>query len=242
MDYTTLLPEVKEPQEQGQKQMQSLYGMCQHLVDGRAARGKRYDLAGVLVVLVLAKLAGMRSLLGASEWIRHQEELLRDELQLSWKRMPCANTYSYVLARLESEEINANLAAWFVRKAAESRKGEDPGSGKIAHEHLAIDGKALKGTGSQAYGGEDPQQHLLHVYEVQTGIVLHQCPIGEKRNEVSALKPLLTEALCKGRILTADAGKPLSRVRSSCPAGRRGGDCDRERQYAGHARRPGTVF
>jgi predicted transposase YbfD/YdcC len=207
MDYTTLLPEVKEPQEQGQKQMQSLYGICQHLVDGRAARGKRYDLAGVLVVLVLAKLAGMRSLLGASEWIRHQEELLRDELQLSWKRMPCANTYSYVLARLESQEINANLAAWFVRKAAESRKGEDPGSGKIAHEHLAIDGKALKGTGSQAYGGEDPQQHLLHVYEVQTGIVLHQCPIGEKRNEVSALKPLLTEALCKGRILTADAAQ-----------------------------------
>ena len=158
-------------------------------------------------MLVLAKLAGMRSLLGASEWIRHQEELLRDELQLSWKRMPCANTYSYVLARLESQEINANLAAWFVRKAAESRKGEDPGSGKIAHEHLAIDGKALKGTGSQAYGGEDPQQHLLHVYEVQTGIVLHQCPIGEKRNEVSALKPLLTEALCKRRILTADAAQ-----------------------------------
>lgn len=208
MEYTTLLAEVKEAQEPAQKQGQSLYGICQHLVDGRAARGKRYDLAGILVVLVLAKLAGMKSLLGASEWIKHQEEVLREELQLSWKQMPCANTYSYVLARLESQEVNATLAAWFVRKAAESRKGEDSGSGKSApHEHLAIDGKALKGTGSQAYGGEDPQQHVLHVYEVQTGIVLQQCPIGEKRNEVSALKPLLTEVLCKGRILTADAAQ-----------------------------------
>src|SRR5947208_14026176 len=48
---------------------------------------------------------------------------------------------------------------------------------------------------------------VLHIYEVQTDIVLHQCPIGEKRNEVSALKPLLTEVLCKGRILTADAAQ-----------------------------------
>jgi DDE_Tnp_1-associated len=152
-------------------------------VDGRAARGKRYDLAGIVIVLVLAKLAGMKSLLGASEWIKHQEKVLREELQLSWKQMPCTNTYSYVLARLESQEVNATLAAWFVRNAAESRKGEDSSSGKSApHEHLAIDGKALRGTGKQAYGGEDPQQHVLHVYEVHTGIVLQQCPIGEKRN------------------------------------------------------------
>jgi hypothetical protein len=49
----------------------------------------------LLVVLVLAKLAGMQSLLGASEWIADQEALLREGLQLSWKRMPCTNTYSY---------------------------------------------------------------------------------------------------------------------------------------------------
>ncbi len=109
MDYTTLLPDVKEAQEQAHRQMHSLYDLCQHLVDGRAARGKRYDLAGILVVLVIAKLAGMRSLLGASEWIKHQEEMLRKDLQLTWKRMPCANTYSYVLAHLDSQQINATL-------------------------------------------------------------------------------------------------------------------------------------
>jgi hypothetical protein len=95
MDYTTLGPESKEGQEQPPKGMQSLYKVCQQVVDGRAARGKRYELAGLLVVLVLAKLAGMQSLLGASEWIADQEALLREGLQLSWKRMPCTNTYSY---------------------------------------------------------------------------------------------------------------------------------------------------
>lgn len=190
--------------------MPSLYSLCQDVVDGRAARGKRYDLAGILAVVVVAKRAGMKSLSGASEWIAYQEDVLREAFQLSWKRMPCTNTYSYVLARLQSQQINATLAAWFVRKAVQSRRGEATGDGRSvapAHQHLAIDGKALRGTGSQTDGGKNPQQHVLHVHEVQTGIVLQQCPIGEKRNEGSALNPLLTEVLCKGRILTVDAAQ-----------------------------------
>jgi hypothetical protein len=66
MDYTTLLPQIQEAPEQAHKQIPSLYAVCQQLVDGRAARGKRYELAALLLVLVLAKLAGMKSLLGES--------------------------------------------------------------------------------------------------------------------------------------------------------------------------------
>lgn len=211
MDYTTLFPESQEGQEQPAKGMQSLYEVCQQVVDGRKARGKRYDLAGLLVVLVLAKLAGMQSLLGASDWIQDQEALLREGLQLSWKRMPCANTYSYALARLDSQQVNAALAAWFVRQEAENRCGEEPSRLAVQpsqrHVHLAVDGKALKGTGKQLYGGEEPQKQVLHVYEAHTGIVLQQCPIAQEHNEVSTLKPLLTEVLCKGRILTSDAAQ-----------------------------------
>jgi hypothetical protein len=211
MDYTTLPPEGIEAQTLPPEQTQSLYEVCQQIVDGRAARGKQYELAGLLIVLVLAKLAGMRSLLGASEWVRDQKKRLCQQLKLCWKQMPCANTYKYALARLESQQVNAQFAAWLVRTEAESRCGKE--ASRLAMQssqrsvHLAIDGKILKGTGKQVYGGEKPQKHILHVYEVQTGIVLHQCPIDEKRNEVSTLKPLLTEVLCKGRILTADAAQ-----------------------------------
>src|SRR2546421_1401078 len=148
MDYTTLLPESQEGQEQPIKQMQSLYQVCQQVVDGRKARGKRYDVAGLLVVLVLAKLVGMQSLLGASDWVRDQEKLLREGLHLPWKRMPCANTYSYALARLDSQQVNAALAAWFVRKASQSRCGKEPSrlvaQSSERHVHLAVDGKALR--------------------------------------------------------------------------------------------------
>jgi len=154
-------------------------------------RETRIALANLLVVLVLVKLAGMQSLQGASDWIADQEALLREGLQLSWKRMPCANTYSYALARLESQEVNAALAAWMVRKEAQSRCGEEPS--RLASQssersvHLAIDGKALKGTGKQLYGGEEPMKQVLHVYEVQTGIVLRaSCPL--RRNTMKSVR------------------------------------------------------
>ena len=203
MDYTTLLEESKVGEVPSPTQVLSLYLICQELADGRKARGKRYDLAGVLLVLVWAKLAGMSSVLAVSEWAKDQDMAIRTSVGLGWKRMPCANTYSYVLARLDSQQVNEHLAAWFVRQMTQQPRGE-PGD---QHTHLAIDGKALKSTGEQAYGGEHPQQHVLHLYEAETGVVLQQIPIGTKTNEVGALKPLLTEVICKGRVITADAAQ-----------------------------------
>jgi hypothetical protein len=55
------------------------------------------------------------------------------------------------------------------------------------------------------YGGEAPQKHVLHVYEVQTGMVLQQCPMTLEHNECGTLKPRFPGVLCKGHILTGDA-------------------------------------
>jgi len=131
MDYTTLLPESQEGQEQPAKEMQSLYQVCQQVVDGREARGKRYELAGLLVVLVLAKLAGMQSLSGASDWVQDQGALLREGLQLPWKRMPCANTYSYALARLDRKprECHPGGLVRAQRSRKPLRRGTEPVGG-----------------------------------------------------------------------------------------------------------------
>jgi hypothetical protein len=69
MDSTTLIPEIREVKEGAHKFTTSLYELRQHEVDGRAARGKRYELAALLVLLMLAKLARMKSLLGAKTMV-----------------------------------------------------------------------------------------------------------------------------------------------------------------------------
>jgi hypothetical protein len=153
LEYITLAQDPNSPQTLTRAQSQSLYEVCQHLTDGRAARGKTYELAGLGVLLVLAKLAGMKSLQGASDWIRDQQTHVVLQLKLTWKRMPCRNTSHYALFRLDSEKVNECLAAWLIRKEAESRCGEEPSRLATQSEqrsvHLAIDGKVLKGTGQQ---------------------------------------------------------------------------------------------
>src|SRR5260221_13850662 len=74
------------------------------------------------------------------------------------------------------------------------------------------------------------------------GLSYSSVPLEAEHNEVSTLKPLLTEVLRKGRILTADAGKPLSRVWTAGQTGGRRRGAVRQRQYAQHPRWPGTLF
>src|SRR5260221_3125923 len=126
MEYTTLTTEGSDVQALSQEQTHSLYEICKQIEDKRAARGKHYELAGLLMVLIMAKLAGMKSLLGASDWVRDQEKRLRACLELSWKRMPCATTYKYALSRLDSQQINEQIRDWLGRQAAESHRGAQP--------------------------------------------------------------------------------------------------------------------
>jgi predicted transposase YbfD/YdcC len=78
--------------------------------------------------------------------------------------------------------------------------GAETSQSHLDHAQLAIDGKTLRATSKQAH-----PVHQLSCYDVTTGTVLWQCDVGEKQNEISALKPLLTPALVKGRMVTLDA-------------------------------------
>jgi hypothetical protein len=59
MDHTALIPEVKE--EGVETQAATLSEVCHQIVVRRAARGKRYELATLFVLLIVAKLVGMQS-------------------------------------------------------------------------------------------------------------------------------------------------------------------------------------
>jgi hypothetical protein len=80
MDYTPFLEGSKTKELSSPTHMQSLYLACQQILDGRKARGRRSDPAGVLVVMVLAKRAGRSSLLAVSEWGKDQETMIRTNL------------------------------------------------------------------------------------------------------------------------------------------------------------------
>jgi len=183
----------------------SLYQALQQLPDPRRAQGKRYELALILSLLVLAKLAGQKTLSGATQWIRHRASALAEHFGLQREDMPCQMTYCNVLAAIDGKQLDDLLAAFFVRWEAQSRCGEEPSrlltpESTADHAQLAIDGKALRATSRQAH-----PVHQLSCYDVATGTVLWHANVQDKQNEISALKPLLCPAVVKGRILSLDA-------------------------------------
>ena len=110
-----------------------------------------------------------------------------------------------MLEAIDAQVLNDLLAAFFTRWEAQQRCGTEPSrlqteAGHLEHAQVAIDGKTVRAT------SHEPQPvHQLSAYDVTTGVVLFQVNVGEKQNEISALKPLLTPAFIKGRIFTLDA-------------------------------------
>ena len=208
MDYTTLAPPPLKSSQASQSDLavgNSLYEALRSLPDPRRGQGKRYELALLLCLLLLAKLAGQTSLRGATEWIRHRATDIAAHFGLKRTQMPCQMTYCRMLARIDPQVLDELLGAFFMRWEAQQRCGSEPSrlhtrQGHREHAHLAIDGKTMCATSTQAQ-----PVHLLSCYDVTTGTILWQCNVGEKQNEISALKPRLSPALVKGRIVTLDA-------------------------------------
>ncbi len=89
MDYTTL-PLPRRPMTDPETvPVVSLYEAVQKIPDSRRAQGKRYELALMVCLVVLAKLAGQKTLSGATEWIRHRGWALAQRFGLRREKMPC---------------------------------------------------------------------------------------------------------------------------------------------------------
>ncbi|GHO75972.1 ISAs1 family transposase [Ktedonobacter sp. SOSP1-85] len=205
MDYSTFTLSTRVEDDQEKLPVLSLYQTLQALPDRRRKQGKRYELALVLSLLVLAKLAGQTSLSAATEWVRHRCEPFALRFGLRRQQMPCQMTYCNVLARVDSKQLDELLTAFFIRWEAQSRCGEEPSrlltpAVQAEHDHVAVDGKALRATSKEPH-----PVHQLSCYEVATGTVLWHCNVKDKENEISALKSLFAPSWVSGRIVTLDA-------------------------------------
>jgi DDE_Tnp_1-associated len=171
-------------------EVNSLYEALLKVKDKRKARGKRYKLATVLTLSVLAKLGGEDEPEGMAEWVKHRAQELQAPLGLKRQSMPHAVTYRRIFGQaIAIEEFEQVLGAFF--KGCQEQD-----------EQLAMDGKTLRGT---IESGQTRGVHLLAVYAVKTGVVLHQVNVHTKENEISAAPKALAGVEVKGHIITGDA-------------------------------------
>lgn len=174
--------------------VQSLYALLRQVPDYRAKRGRRYEAATVLVIVLLAKLAGESTLSGIAHWARLREAWLTEVLGV--RQLPCANTYAYVCAHLDVAELNAKIQVWLTQVA--------PTQTTAQWVHWAMDGKVLCGSHRSTPTPQSGQE-VLNVYDVETGALPHCRMIESKGYEAASAYDFVKQSDCAGVVITADA-------------------------------------
>ena len=169
----------------------SLYDRFRTMKDSRKARGKRYELATMLVLIVLAKLSGEDKPSGMAEWAKFRTKRLCDLLGLTRKQMPHHSTYRRIL----EEVIDAQQLDELV--------GEHLTNGKHWGQDVMVsmDGKVLRGS----LNDEREGTALLAAYLPAEGVVLLQVEIEGQGKEVPAALKLLKKLDLRDKIVMADA-------------------------------------
>jgi len=161
--------------------------------DPRQAQGKRHPLEAILLLVVVAMLAGRTHRLGIHEWGRGAEEAVRCALGFREGKTPAASTLHEVLNAVDWSGFAAQLRAWSLALLAYL----DP-EGQAA---FSCDGKTVRG--SLREGAE--VAHLLSVFTHDLGITLDLEPVERKSNEIPAAPRLLLRLPLAGRIILVDA-------------------------------------
>jgi hypothetical protein len=175
---------------------EELLRILMSLPDPRHLRGRRHDQTSILAVAICAVLCGASSYVAIAEWAAGcSQNLLK---RLGCRRDPRSARYTppseptirRVLQSIDAEQTDRALAGWLRRL----------GSG-LKDKAVALDGKTLRG--AQRVGGG--QVHLLSAMLHGSGVVLGQCEVAEKSNEIPAAPQLLGELDLRGMTVTADA-------------------------------------
>src|SRR5215468_9151891 len=115
MDHITNTVPVRAGTKLEAEAVTSLYHTLQMLPDPRRGQGKRYSLALILCLVILAKLAGEQTMSGVTDWVRHRARELTERFGLRRQAMPCQTTYSNVLAKVDGRRLDELLRAFFIR-------------------------------------------------------------------------------------------------------------------------------
>lgn len=174
----------------------SLYELFLTLPDFRQAKGKRHELAKVLVVIVIGLLCGHNSLRQVAHWGQSLPPELKRQLGNRHGRMPSYGTLRRVLIKLDSQCLARRLQTWAEAVAATLPVTAEPTG-------VALDGKTLRG--SRQSDKDEPALQVLNAALHPLGLALHSQAIAPQTNEIGALPAMLAELCLKGRVVTTDA-------------------------------------
>jgi predicted transposase YbfD/YdcC len=167
------------------------------LEDPRSEINRRHPLPSVLVIAVLAVLAGAAGPTAIARWARYKEEFLMGLLDLP-NGIPGKDVFRRVLMIIKPDAFEAAFNTWIARL----RDGATAET-CVDRPIIAIDGKSARRS-HDAKRDLGPL-HVVTAWAGEYGLALGQQVCAEKSNEITAIPELLKKIDVRGGIVTIDA-------------------------------------
>jgi predicted transposase YbfD/YdcC len=167
------------------------------LEDPRSHINRRHPLPSVLVIAVLAVLAGAAGPTAIARWAKLKEEFLTGLLDLPCG-IPGKDVFRRVLMMLKPEAFEASFNAWIARL-----RDEAVAETGVDRPIISLDGKAARRS-HDAGEGLGPL-HVVTAWAGEYGLALGQEVCAEKSNEITAIPELLKKIDVRGGVVTIDA-------------------------------------
>jgi predicted transposase YbfD/YdcC len=167
------------------------------LEDPRSHINRRHPLPSILVIAVLAVLAGAAGPTAIARWAKLKEELLTTILDLP-HGVPGKDVFRRVLMVLKPDAFEACFNAWMARL-----RDEATAETGVDRPIVSIDGK----TARRSHDAKEDlgPLHIVTAWAGEYGLALGQEVCAEKSNEITAIPELLKKIDVRGGIVTIDA-------------------------------------
>ena len=169
----------------------------QDLEDPRSEINRKHPLASVVVIALIAVLAGASGPTMIAQRAALKEDLLASLLPLP-HGAPCKDVFRRVLMAIRPEAFQRCFAAW-----VRSLRDEAAAATGVERPTLAIDGKTLRRSHDRKKGLG--ALHSVSVWASEYGLSLGQVACDEKSNEITAIPELLRLVDVSGGVVTIDA-------------------------------------
>jgi predicted transposase YbfD/YdcC len=185
-------PTIERPEPIDLQDLQiSLSTYFDALPDPRVDRTKQHLLKDILVITILATIAGADGWEDIENYGLSKQQWLEEFLELP-NGIPSDDTFRRVFEKLDPKVLEDKLSQWLQQIM-----------GSVVQEIIPIDGKSLRGSYDREKGLKN--LHLVTAWAREQRLVLGQVKVEDHSNEITAIPALLELIDIAGAIITIDA-------------------------------------
>jgi predicted transposase YbfD/YdcC len=172
-------------------------GYFDELEDPRSTINQKHPLVSVVVIAMLAVLAGAGGPTAIARWAKLKGEFLSKVLNLP-NGMPHKDVFRRGLMLLKPDAFQTCFARWLQSLRAQAAEATG-----VDQPIFAVDGKTARRSHDRQ--NDVGALHVVSVGASEFGLSLGQVACAEKSNEITAIPELLRLVDIKGTIITIDA-------------------------------------